>query len=151
MKPDDIPEDVHKTAFEVARAVGAGLAIGSTETIARAILAERARWEAEVERLREASIWQRSAMDETIRQIHASVGLTETEYALGDDAIIAHIDGMPARMESDFDAARLGRWLGWTQGVACAKGWLTLEGCKLINKQASAAIYKPNTVSGERE
>lgn len=43
MKPEDLPDDIWETAQAVAIGVGAGLAIGAYETIARAILAERAR------------------------------------------------------------------------------------------------------------
>lgn len=53
-----------------------------------------------------------------------------------------HLRGMYDRIlehQEDFSEGKLGRWLGWLQGVLCAQEVLTLEECKQINKRCSEA------------
>jgi hypothetical protein len=44
-RPEDVPESVWADAYATAVQAGCGLAIGATEIIARAIMAERAGWQ----------------------------------------------------------------------------------------------------------
>lgn len=58
----------------------------------------------------------------------------------GDGVSYAHLAGMYARATylhpmGEMSPAKLGRWLGWMQGVMCAKGVLTLDEAKAINKE----------------
>lgn len=79
---------------------------------------------------------QRDAMHETIAEMATEIKFREIFLHSDEQALVDHIIGMPARTEG-FSEAKLGRWLGWIQGVACAKGWLTLEDCKRINQRCS--------------
>ncbi len=72
---------------------------------------------------------QRAAFKETVFILEGRVP--------DDDPLFIHIQGMEPRLEGWFSEAKLGRWLGWAQGVACAKNWLTLDECKDINKKYS--------------
>ena len=50
----------------------------------------------------------------------------------------AHLLDMLARMKADeMSYGKQCRWLGWAQGVLAARGYLTLEQCKQINKRFS--------------
>jgi len=48
---------------------------------------------------------------------------------------LSYIFGMCARLTSDMSEDKLNRWLGYVQGVAVARGWLSLEDCKCINRK----------------
>lgn len=51
---------------------------------------------------------------------------------------IGHLRSMYARImegQQPFSEAKLGRWLGYAQGVLVAQGVLTLDECKKINRQ----------------
>lgn len=54
-----------------------------------------------------------------------------------DNPMLIHIIEMEPRLEPHFSEAKLGRWLGWIQGVACGLNWMTLEEAKEINKSYS--------------
>lgn len=54
------------------------------------------------------------------------------------EANLWHIQKMLERIENEpalFSPAKLGRWLGYTQGVIVANGYGTLEAMKEINKK----------------
>ncbi len=54
------------------------------------------------------------------------------------DISMSHIAEMYVKMsQGEFSDAKMGRWLGWAQGVLCARGILTLEECKEINRSNS--------------
>lgn len=72
---------------------------------------------------------QRAAFSETVSLI--------SNRAPGNDPLFLHIVGMEPRMEEWFSEAKLGRWLGWAQGVACAMNWMSLNEAKQINKKYS--------------
>ncbi|MBU2051486.1 MAG: hypothetical protein KKH61_21255 [Gammaproteobacteria bacterium] len=76
---------------------------------------------------------QRAALDETIKQVETIIVWGDVPLSQADFDLLRHIKEMPVRMSSDFSEAKIGRWLGWVQGVCCAKGWLTLDDCKNIN------------------
>lgn len=84
--------------------------------------------------------WQRAAMDETVRRITGMLEWGDVPLSKAEIALVEHIKDMPPRIDADFSAAKIGRWLGWVQGVSCAKGWLLLDDCKRINKDASNAV-----------
>lgn len=50
---------------------------------------------------------------------------------------LAHMEDMLRRLEAEpdkFSDSKLGRWLGWAQGVLCVLGVLTLDQAKEINR-----------------
>ena len=99
--------------------------------------------------------WQRVAMAETVRRVIGILELGDVPLSKAEVVLVDHIKGMPERMADDFSEAKIGRWLGWVQGVACAKGWLHLDDCKRINKDASdahaARALPPVKAQAERE
>lgn len=48
---------------------------------------------------------------------------------------IYHFEDMYSRITADFSQAKLGRWLGYIQGVLCARGIVTLEELKRLNEK----------------
>jgi len=90
------------------------------------------------------SVDQRAAMAETVRQITSMLEWGDVPLSAGEVKLVEHIKGMPSRMTQDFSQAKIGRWLGWVQGAACAKGWLLLDDCKRINAQFSPALQSHN-------
>ena len=89
------------------------------------------------------------AMRETLRQAQRvdadrNGGVTTSEASchevtyLGcsdDPTSLMHLVSMSARMmEGGMSDAKLGRWLGYAQGVLVTRGLLTLEECKEINR-----------------
>lgn len=58
----------------------------------------------------------------------------------GEGCSLGHARSMMERIDANpdqFSPSKLGRWLGWLQGVMCAYGLLTLEEAKQINKRWS--------------
>lgn len=79
------------------------------------------------------------AMRETLRQaqrVDADRNGGVTYLGCSDDPTsLMHLVSMSARMmEGGMSDAKLGRWLGYAQGVLVARGLLTLEECKEINR-----------------
>lgn len=83
---------------------------------------------------------QREAFRETI-ELAAKRGVPDLP---GSDYGMDHFYAMKIRIDNDaasdadgrqFSEAKLGRWLGWLQGVLCAQGWVTLEEMKQLNKR----------------
>lgn len=72
---------------------------------------------------------QRAAFSETVSILEGRVD--------DNDPLFIHIKEMEFRLEKWFSEAKLGRWLGWIQGVACAKNWMTLDEAKEVNKRYS--------------
>lgn len=51
---------------------------------------------------------------------------------------LEHLTEMHGKMvDKDFSDAKMGRWLGWAQGMLCGRGILTLEECKEINRKCT--------------
>jgi len=48
---------------------------------------------------------------------------------------IAHFEDMESRLTDDMSDAKVGRWLGYIQGVMCALGPFPLDDLKAINKE----------------
>jgi hypothetical protein len=76
---------------------------------------------------------QRAAFAETVRIAR------EREYGLIEFDQVGvdydHFLSMQERMVDDFSEAKLGRWLGYIQGVLVANGCITLEEAKAINQK----------------
>lgn len=53
------------------------------------------------------------------------------------EASLHHLAEMRNKMDFSMSKGKLGRWLGYIQGVAVANGWLTLDQCKRINSAHS--------------
>lgn len=76
---------------------------------------------------------QKYAMQETI-QLALSRGYDDISFEQ-EGVDYAHITSMYSRVTSDFSEAKLGRWLGYIQGVLVPNAIITLEEAKEINKR----------------
>lgn len=76
---------------------------------------------------------QRSAFKETIELAKAR-GVPDN--AGPDNSCgLTHLLDMESCIRDDFSESKLGRWLGWAQGVIVAGGYATLDEMKEINKR----------------
>jgi hypothetical protein len=78
---------------------------------------------------------QRAAFKETVQKITDTINWSDDLLSNREKYWLEHIQGMEARMDENFSDAKIGRWLGWVQGVSNAYGWLTLDDVKAINKK----------------
>lgn len=64
----------------------------------------------------------------------------EQSGTVGDGVSLIHLEDMCRRMSEStgtMSPTKMGRWLGWAQGVLAAKGVITLEEAKQINMRWS--------------
>lgn len=78
---------------------------------------------------------QLAAFDETI-ELAAARGLP---VDMPEPTGLAHLKSMRDRITPDFSPAKLGRWLGYAQGVMVARGFATLKDVKEINRRHGAS------------
>ncbi|MEM9840585.1 MAG: hypothetical protein AAF830_15710 [Pseudomonadota bacterium] len=80
-----------------------------------------------------------AAFDETIEMARArGMPLVNDSSHESEGLSLSHLIDMRRRLENDdFSEAKLGRWLGWAQGVVVAKGYGTLDEMKQINLRNS--------------
>jgi len=81
---------------------------------------------------------QREAMRETLALVKSRVQLWYDSIppATCEEVGLYHFEDMLTKVDDTknfFSEAKLGRWLGWIQGAAAARGLLTLEEAKKIN------------------
>lgn len=83
---------------------------------------------------------QRAAFEATLKKIKDKNVMMD-QFPTLTDATIEHLETMLFKIrEADltgnrFSTSKVGRWLGYAQGVAVANGWLTLSECKEINEK----------------
>lgn len=78
-----------------------------------------------------------AAMKRTIREAELRVENGKCQPTSIEAATLPHLRSMAERMNGTFSYGKLCRWLGYAQGVLVARGILTLEECKQINKECS--------------